>query len=304
MTLFFTRRAFSTRIDRFTVNPAQLTRYVEIAAPRVNVKGTHIIDQASWKTKVLAQASVPELVIFVHGFNTDQTEMLARQRKIEAGLRANGYRGAVIGYDWPSDGNKHAYNKDREDAKTVAKFLVFEGIAMFLNETPRMKIHVVAHSMGALLTLRGFSGMGDAPGARKWGVDQLITVAADAEAEWLRSGAWGSLVAALRSKRFTNYYSPADRVLKLSKFLNGMTPRLGRAGMPDLVANKHFDVRCAEQYFDKVDPADQKMRYSHNWYFDDAGFYEDLALTIAGEATDQMPSREIRAGFKDPLLMT
>ena len=92
--------------------------------------------------------------------------------------------------------------------------------------------------------------------------------------------------------------------MKLSKFLNGWVPRLGRAGLPDLVASDHHDVRCTEQYLDKVDPDDQDMRYSHNWYFDDDGFYEDVARTIAGEAADQMPTRERRDHLDDPILMT
>ena len=231
MTLFFTRRAFNNRTNKFTINPATLTRYVEITGTSEKVNKTHIIDKADWKAKVIAKAETPELVIFVHGFNTDQGEMIRRQRKIEEGLRGNGYRGAVIGYDWPSDGSKHAYDKDRKDAKATAPYLVTEGIALFLNETPRMKIHVIAHSMGMYLTARGFSGVGDAPGARKWGIDQMMTVAADVDDEWMRSGAWGSLVMELRTNRLTNYYSPADRVLKLSKFINGMRPRLGPGGI-------------------------------------------------------------------------
>lgn len=304
MTLFFSRRTFNESTKRFTNNPSALTRYVEISQTSITVNKGHIIDKDTWKAKVLAQAEAPELVIFVHGFNTDQSEMLHRQRKIEAGLRANGYRGAVIAYDWPSDGSVHSYNSDREDAKTVASFLVTEGIALFLNETPRLKIHIIAHSMGCYLTLRGFSGTGDAPGVQPWRVDQFLAVSGDVDAAWMGSGVWGSLVTDLRTKRFTNYYAPTDRVLKLSKFINGMKSRLGRAGLPDLVPIDHFDVRCAEQYLDKVDANDQSMRFSHNWYFDDAGFLEDAARTIAGEAADQMPTRETRAHLVNPILMT
>ena len=79
---------------------------------------------------------------------------------------------------------------------------------------------------------------------------------------------------------------------------------LGRAGLPDLSATQHHDVRCAEQYFDKVDSADQDFRYSHNWYFDDDGFFEDTAKTIAGIAADQMPTRENRSHLDDPILWT
>ena len=304
MTLFFSRRTFNETTKRFTNNAAALTRYVEIPETNITVNKDHIIDKDAWTSKVLAQGQTPELVIYVHGFNTDQIEMLRRQRKIEAGLRANGYQGAVIAYDWPSDGSVHSYDSDREDAKTVASFLVTEGIALFLNETPRLKIHIIAHSMGCYLTLRGFSGSGDAPGARPWGVDQFLAVSGDVDAAWMGSGVWGSLVTDLRTNRFTNYYAPTDRILKLSKFINGLKPRLGRAGLPELVPMDHQDVRCSEQYLDKVDRADQSARYSHNWYFDDPGFLEDAARTIAGEAADQMPTRETRANLDDPILMT
>jgi len=304
MTLFFSRRTYNARTDKFTINAAKLTRYVEITSPGISVQKGHLLERATWKAKVLAKAETPDLVIYVHGYNTSQIEMLRRQRKIEDGLRANGYRGAVVGYDWPSDGELLAYSADIADAKKVAPYLVTQGIALFLNETPRMKIHVIAHSMGAYLTLRGFSGVGDAPGARKWGVDQMLTVAADADAEWMRSGAWGSLVMAHRANRITNYHSTADKVLKKARFFNGMEPRLGRQGLPDLVPTSHFDLRCTEQYRDKVHADDQNLRYSHTWYFDDDGFLKDAALTIAGKAADQMETRQARPHSNDQMLMT
>lgn len=304
MSLFFTRRTYNAQTAKFTNNAAALTRYVEITAPGDTVSKGHIIDQATWKARVLTQMQVPELLIYVHGFNTSQTDMLRRERKIEVAMRSNGFRGAVICFDWPSDGNALAYDADRNDAKEVAPYLVTEGIGLFLNETPRIKIHLIAHSMGALLTLRGFSGVGDAPGARKWDVDQALFVSGDVDSEWMRSGAWGALVMDLRANRLTNYYSTDDGVLQLSgSVVHGGRKRAGRKGMPDLIPDSFEDVRTTEQYRVKVPGPERSLLKSHNWYYDDPGFLRDVALTVAGTPAQQMPTRH-RANINDLVLLT
>lgn len=300
MALFCSRRAYNTRTSKFTNNAAQLTRYVLINNNAGGTSTGGIISRNDFCTRVKGEAQSRDILFFVHGFNTSQSEMLTRMAKLETGLRKHGYRGAVVGFDWPSDGSVHSYDADKRDAKKVAPYLVTEAIALFLNENPRYKLHVLAHSMGGLLTLRGFSGVGDAPGARKWDVDQVMFVAADAESEWMRKGAWGSLVMNRRAERFTNYYSRDDAVLKLSgSIINAGRPRLGRVGLPDLLANGHEDVNTTAQYQTKVSP--KGTRVSHTWYFDNDGFYRDVALTLAGREADNMPTR-VRPDAGDPHL--
>lgn len=294
MTLFATRRTYNAQTNRFTNNAAALTRYVQITSTTGPVSKGGIISRADWHREVLRAADSREILFYVHGFNTSQTTMLHRQAALERGLRKHGYRGAVVGFDWPSDGNVLAYDSDRTDAKKVAPYLVTEAIGLFLNETPRFRLHVLAHSMGAYLTLRGFSGLGDAPGARKWDVDQAMFAAADVDVEWMRKGAWGSLVMDRRANRLTNYYNGNDAVLQLSgDFIHGGRRRAGRKGLPDLVASAQIDVDATQRY---AAFPQKGAQISHRFYFEDDGFFKDVALTIAGTAADDMPTRQITNG--------
>lgn len=294
MTLFASRRTYNAQTNRFTNNAAALTRYVQITSSAGAVSKGGIISRADWHREVLRASQSREILFFVHGFNTSQTTMLHRLAALEQGLRKHGYRGAVVGFDWPSDGNVLAYDSDRNDAKKVAPYLVTETIGLFLNETPRFKLHVLAHSMGAYLTLRGFSGVGDAPGARKWDVDQAIFAAADVDVEWMRKGAWGSLVMDRRSNRLTNYYNGNDAVLQLSgDFINGGRRRAGRKGLPDLVEKDQVDVDATQRY---AAFPQKGAQISHRFYFGDDGFFKDVALTLAGTAAADMPTRLITNG--------
>jgi esterase/lipase superfamily enzyme len=168
MALFFSQRAYNAQTKKFTNNAATLTRFVVIDA---QTSGT--VSQGDWLDLVAAQGGRDAVLVFVHGFNTRQTEMLERLGKIEAGLRTEGYRGTVVAFDWPSDGVLTAYDPDRRDAKKVAPHLVGDGILPLLGMPGQPKVHLLAHSMGAYLTLRGFSDFGDSaggPGAA-WGLD-------------------------------------------------------------------------------------------------------------------------------------
>lgn len=93
-----------------------------------------------------------------------------------------------------------------------------------------------------------------------------------------------------RCKQFTNFHNTRDEVLILSRnMFNRGAARAGLDGLPDQIPPNHRDVYCTEQYKTRVTMP--TMIRSHNWYFEDAGFYCDLALTLAGTAADKMPTR-------------
>lgn len=303
MPLFATRRAFSG--GAFNHNPASLTRYVDVSAGGTPGKD-HILDRDDWMARAMAGASGGDILIFVHGFNTEQPEMLERLAKIEAGLGTAGWRGLVIGFDWPSDGTVWAHHRDRTDAKKVAPFLVLDLIGPLLNQRPKPKLHLIGHSMGCYLTLRGFAGVGDsgAPGTTPWGVNEAVIVAGDADKPWMESGAWGSLVMDRRSKRLTNYYSTFDRVLDLSENIIHGQERTGRNGLPDTIPASFNDVYCGQQYQDKVPASGKTFRGSHTWYFDDPGFYKDLKLTLEGVKASGRPTLRPTVGSSDLALLT
>ncbi|WP_422048867.1 alpha/beta fold hydrolase [Shimia sp.] len=296
MALFFSRRAYHAKTQKFTNNPASVTRYVAVS--QTNPDGTihkgAAIPQADWLDRVKQAGGGNEVLIYVHGFNTSQTDMLRRLKKIEDGVRAQGFTGAVIAYDWPSDGTVLAYNTDRTDAKKTAPYLVCDGIVPLLNMTPRPKVHLIAHSMGALVVLRGFAGVGDSAsaGARNWKVDEVTFCAADVNADWLERGAWGALVLDRRAARFTNYYSGRDEVLAFAGgLINGGRERAGHMGISEPITKGQWDIYCNEQYKRDVPDNEKTQVYSHRWWFDNDGFYKDLALTIDGADAQTMATR-------------
>jgi esterase/lipase superfamily enzyme len=265
----------------------------------------NMMEQSSWLGKVSAEMASNDILIYVHGFNTSQSGMLRRSAKIQAGVKKHGFRGAFVAYDWPSDGKLTKYASDRNDAKKTAPALVADGIAPLLGLPSRPKVHIIAHSMGTYLVLRAFSDFGDSigPGNASWSTDQVMFVSGDVDKKWMEKGAWGGLVMKERSNRFTNYYSQLDEILNLSgSFIHG-GPRAGREGLPPLLHAKQVDVYCNEQYKRDVPSNERTAVYSHRWWFDNDGFYKDIAQTIAGKDENAMNTRRT-TNLSDLALLT
>lgn len=297
MALFFSRRTYNASKKKFTLKPAAKTRYVNLtkASADGRIRSGSIVKKSAWLDLVRHAGGDKEVLIYVHGFNTSQTDMLDRLGKIETGVRAKGFKGAVVAFDWPSDGSVHAYDRDRADAKAVAPHLVGDGMLPLLAMSPRPKVHILAHSMGGLVVLRAFSDFGDSAGSGGgiWKADQVMFASADVDSAWLEKGAWGSLVLRKRSKRFTNYYSGLDKVLALSDgIVHGGRDRAGRSGMPSMTAKGHWDIFSDAQYKRDVPKSKRTKVYSHRWWFDNKGFYKDVALTIQGKDAKTMPTRK------------
>ena len=80
----------------------------------------------------------------------------------------------------------------------------------------------------------------------------------------------------------------------------GLSPRVGRVGLPESAPPKALDVNCSERYENLV--AAGKLNNvigdkSHSWYFHDDRWYADLAATISGKIDrNAVPTRNIVAG--------
>ena len=292
MALFLTRRTYSSRLKRFTNRVADVTRYVKLTRGAGGRFEGGIIAMDDWLDQVALAANGCGVVIYVHGFNTDQHEMLVRTGMIEDGLAAAGFRGAVVAFDWPSQGQVTAYNPDLAAARASAPHLVPDGVRPLVARLGAQPLHLLCHSMGCYLTLRARSGVGEVPGAPSVQLDEVIFAAGDVEAELLRRGAGGALVMQHRCNRFTNFYSVADRVLQFSGALNGGRQRAGVVGLPDPAGDNAVDVYTTAQFRKHVPGIDQDdYILSHNWYYANTGFYQDVALTLAGTPDAQMPTR-------------
>lgn len=290
MQYFLTRRTYNAQKQKFTNNPASVTRYVAMGASSGEASKGHVLPVDKWAAKVLAEEGSKQVLIFVHGFNTDQHEMLTRLTKISKGAKDAGFDGRVVAFDWPSAGKTSlgAYRTDRTNAKAVARYMVLDGIKTLKKANPSVKIHLLAHSMGALLSLRGMSEVGNslAPGGSGAYLDKAAFVAGDVEQDWMEPGAWGGMVTSMRAKAFTNYYSKGDLVLDVSgQFVNWPSQRAGQHGIDAKLPARDADVSCEARYKTFIPKKrDRNTRNSHTWYFDDKLFYKDLVAMLQGKS--------------------
>lgn len=230
-----------------------------------------------------------DIVLFVHGFNIDQYDMLDRHRSLKAGLAAHGFKGTVVSYDWPSNGSVLGYAADRLDARRAAEKLFDTGIAKFARlQRPDcvVNLHVVAHSMGCFLVREAFDYADDDHGTAQtnWTVSQIAMIAADVSSKNMTEG--NPRVSSLyrHCTRLTAYYSPFDEILSISEIKRvGVSRRLGRVGLPSPVPDSAVDVYCGHHYRETEDQYEVDPGISHRWYFDAPRFFEDLSYTLAGK---------------------
>lgn len=231
-----------------------------------------------------------DLVVFIHGYNVSQSELIQRHRRIREGLLSAGFTGTLLSFDWPAKGSAANYLEDRSDARRIALQLVDDCIGTFaamVKSGCTINLHLLAHSTGAFIIREAFDDADDrdAIARTNWSVSQICLVAADVASKDLAEGSSNSNSLYRHCVRLTNYYNPYDSVLKLSNVKRiGVAPRAGRVGLPDGAPAKAVGVDCGAR-FQKQHPATKPVvdPVSHGWYFEDPVFYRDLAFTLAGD---------------------
>lgn len=277
------------RRGSFIAEPGQ-SRYLEVPADAVP-NPSHAVSRKQFIDAVLDRARssdtaddcAGDIAIFVHGFNTSVDELIERHRQFRDTLKAAGFDGALVSFDWPSDDIAINYLEDRVDAKLSAFRLVSDGIALLVRRQFRdceFRLHVIAHSMGAFVVREAFDDADDRPGiaATNWTVSQICFVGADISSASMHARDARSRSLYRHCTRLTNYQNPYDRILKLSNVKRaGVAPRAGRRGLPDGAPQKAVNVNCAEHFAANY-PGDN----GHSWYFSDETFVRDLVTTLFG----------------------
>ncbi len=250
-----------------------------------------------WAKKIIEAAEQPDgsgdIVFLVPGFNNDAKDVFGNHTDLAKGIRAAGMPNAVfVSYSWPSKGSFLNYLEDDMDARLTAIHLVTSGLALFARFCEpgcRIRVHVMAHSMGALVVREALRASGGHQATRDaaWGITQLITYAADISANSLESDAAEMMFDC--SQRYTNYFNRHDGVLATSnikRFLS--SPRLGRHGAPGSVLDKMVDVDLSDYWNSIEDNNDTgpigDVPASHSFYRRDKKFAADIAQTLMGDA--------------------
>ena len=125
-----------------------------------------------------------DILVFIHGYNNDQQVVLERHRQLKKDLKASGYKGAVISFDWPSASSTLNYLEDRSDAKKTALKLVDDCIKLFTITQQKgceLNVHLLAHSTGAYVIREAFDDADDRKSiaSTNWSVSQIAFIGAD-----------------------------------------------------------------------------------------------------------------------------
>jgi Alpha/beta hydrolase of unknown function (DUF900) len=302
--------ARNTQGGSFGNNPGP-TKYLEIPERDAHVSPAQAIPRRAWFDRVTAEAEVRrnphnqpvgDVLIYVHGFNVSQAVMLERHRSIRAGLEADGFKGVVVSYDWPSSNQAINYLPDRVDAKATAIRLVSDGIgpfSRFIDQGCEISVHLLVHSMGAYVLREAFDDADDRPAvaATSWTVSQVMMASADVSSDSM--GVTASSSSLYRHcVRLTNYSNPYDAVLSISGVKRvGVSPRVGRIGLPEGAPPKAVNVEVGDYYDANRASFAHIPNSDHSFYFYDQTFLQDVHFTLKGEIDRAaIPTRVLRDG--------
>ena len=237
--------------------------------------------------RVPSQPAAGDVLFFVHGYNNSLQVIRDRQLQLQSDLRAEGWRGLVIAFDWPSNEHTLNYYEDRSDAAAVADKLVRHGImpvAAGQQNGCETNIHLLGHSTGAYVIMEAFTQAERFKTLFKsdWRIAQVAFISGDVSRASLEADCDWAKPMLRRIMRLTNYSNGYDHVLAVSNAKRlGTAPRAGRVGLPEEADRRCVNVDCSE-YFCTLDP--QKATYwgtfAHSWHIGDRVFARDLAMTL------------------------
>jgi esterase/lipase superfamily enzyme len=244
-----------------------------------------------------------DVLVFVHGYNNSLEEIRKRHEMLKADLAAEGWRGVVVSFDWPSGEQTLNYLEDRADAAATARYLVSSGIGLIIKGQARgcqTNVHLLGHSTGAFVIMEAFIAAEKKGEFFKndWRIGQVGFIGGDVSARSLNSDSQWAEPMFRRIMRLTNYQNGFDDVLGVSNAKRlGTAPRAGRVGLGEAAHAKAVNVDCSE-YFSALDPEAQPNKvgwWNHSWHIGNRVFARDLAMTLEGRIDrNYLPTREQR----------
>jgi esterase/lipase superfamily enzyme len=169
-----------------------------------------------------------EVLLYVHGFNQTFETAAIDAANLSSGIR---FRGPSMVFAWPSKAKLFDYGYDRESAMWSRDAL--EDVLSGLISSPAVsRIHVVAHSVGTMLTLEAIRQIYDRHGGVV--VERIGTVvfaSPDIDMDVFSSSV--QRIGPLASK-ITVITSTKDRALAVSSLIAGGITRVGAAEQTEL----------------------------------------------------------------------
>jgi esterase/lipase superfamily enzyme len=170
------------------------------------------------------------LLVFVHGYNTSTSDAVLRLGQF---VQDSGFEGVPVLFTWASAAQVPRYVYDLNSA-LVARVKMKE-VAQLLTRTRAEKVDLLAHSMGAFLTMEGLVDAqlaGNLQSARR--LDHIILASPDIDVDLFRTQ-----IGLLPQQVVDNIFiltSANDGALRVSRSLAGGVPRVGAADGAELEA--------------------------------------------------------------------
>lgn len=161
-----------------------------------------------------------ETMVFVHGYNNTLSEAMYRLAQIQADFDIGG---PAVLFSWPSAGDPRGYIYDRDSVLFSRDAL--EKTLRDLTKAPGEKVFLLAHSVGAQLTmevLRQAAIRGD--GRLLGRISGVVLMSPDIDPDVFRTQA---LAIGRLPQPFVIFISRQDKALTLMGLLSGRKPRLG-----------------------------------------------------------------------------
>jgi len=215
-------RASTTTVARAKLTPPAEGRF-SLASVGLGDWQVDTVEPARDVGDLLPQDRPHDLLIYVHGFNQTFEMAALDAARLSDGVR---FRGDTLMFSWPSKAQLLDYGYDRESAMWSRDAL--ERVLDQLMMSPAVgRIHVVAHSVGTMLTMEALRQLnarrGDAVAEK---VGSIVFASPDIDMDVFLSSVEriGPLAAKITVVTATN-----DRALALSRLIAGGVTRVGAA---------------------------------------------------------------------------
>lgn len=213
-----------------------------------------------------------DILLYVHGFNTSYDEARFRLAQI---VTDGHFGGVPVLFTWPASGSLFDYEAAKESASASRDALAQTLVE--LGDLPDVgRIHILAHSMGAWLTMEALrqdaiAGKGDLNGK----LGDVMLAAPDIDV-----GVFKGQIAKLDASRISVLVSANDRALSLSRRIAGDRPRVGALNpksaadraMLDGLGVKVYDLSGEDGGF-----------YGHGAYADAPDVVKQIGTTIGAK---------------------
>nr|WP_309501931.1 alpha/beta fold hydrolase [uncultured Roseovarius sp.] len=182
------------------------------------------------RSHLRARRKGSETLVFVHGYNNTLSDAMYRLAQIQTDFKT-GMPGVL--FSWQSAGDARGYIYDRDSVLHARDDL--EEVLNSLTAAPGEKVFLLAHSMGANLTMEVLR-QAALRGNRKLldRISGVVLMSPDIDPDLFRRqvNSIGKL-----PDPFMIFVSRQDRALSLAGFLTGRKPRLGVIDGPEKVAD-------------------------------------------------------------------